>query len=120
MISDTAALNATPVNIRNGASIVRNIQLEQRMKTAAELYVQIYNINAPTVGTDKPVMVLPVPAGNTLLEVAQLSVIFQGPFGGRLHSTALSIACTTTPDGLTAPTGGQEPRVVVDYNQLGA
>ena len=120
MRSETAAANATAVNIRNGASFLKNLKVEQRKLSAPQLYLQVYNTNLPTVGTTKPVFVVPVPAMNANVDAASLSIEAMGPFGGMYFSTALSFACTTTPDGLTAPTAGDEPRVIIDYNQLGA
>lgn len=120
MRSDTPAANATAVVVRNGRTIIKNISIEQRNQAAPVLYLQVFNTNAPTVGTTVPVFVMQAPVGNLTLDNNQISADFQGPLGGFDLSAGFSYAVTTTQTGLTAPTAGQEPRVTVDYNQIGA
>ena len=120
MRSETAAQNATATAVRSGASLVRSVKVEQRATAAGALSLQIFNTNSPTVGTTAPIMVVPVPAGNSTLEASVLDISLHGPLGGLYCSTGLSYACTTTPSGSTNPTAGQEPTVRVDYNQVGA
>jgi len=120
MRQETAAANATAVLVRTGRTVVRSIRVEQRAKTAPVLYLQIFNNAAPTVGTTLPDHVIQIPAGDTNLDAAVLDVTYSGAFGGANFGTAVSYAATTTATGLTAPTAGQEPRVLVDYNQIGA
>ena len=120
MRSDTPVTNATAVVVRNGRTIVKNISIEQRNSAAPVLYLQVFNTNAPTVGTTAPIIVMQSPAGNANLDVNQISSDFQGPLGGFDFSTGLSYAATTTFNGSTNPTAGQEPRVTMDYNQIGA
>jgi len=121
MISKTAALNDTVVAVRTGATLLRSVTMRQPTNDAPQLYVQFWNTAGASVviGTTAPVMVLPVPAGSTKVESASLKVNFEGKHGGRLFSTALSYACSTTHDGLTAPDVGDEPEVTVDYERVG-
>jgi len=120
MRSDTPAANATAVLVRTGRTVVKNISVEQRAPTAPVLYMQIYNNAAPTVGTTVPNDVIEIPAGNANLDVSQLGVDYVGPWGGKNYGTALAFAVTTTNGGSTNPTAGQEPRVTIDYNAIGA
>jgi len=120
MISRTAAANATAVVVRNGATLIKNIKVEQRASAAAALFLQIFNTNAPTVGITAPVEVHRVTAGDASLILTFSKVEFQGMQGGFKLDTGFSYAVTTTPTGSTNPTAGQEPVVEIHYEQLGA
>jgi len=120
MQSRTDAQNATATEVRSGATLLKNFKVEQRTTDAPRLFLQIFNIASPTVGTDAPEVVIPVPAGSGNFDSARLGGQFQGNGGGLYLSTALSYAVTTTHDGNTAPDAGDEPVVILDYEQLGA
>lgn len=119
MVSRTNAQNATATVVRNGRTILKSIKVEQRASAAPVLYLQIFNTNAPTVGTTAPVEVIQVPAGNANVDVNDKKVVYQAKFGGFDLSTGFSYAATTTHDGNTAPTAGQEPTVEIHYETLG-
>lgn len=120
MRSRTEAANATAVAVRNGRTLLKSVRVEQRTTDAPALKLQIFNTNAPTVGTTAPFMVVPVPAGSALLMISFHKEEYQGPFGGVDLGTGFSYAVTTTHDGLTAPDAGDEPVVDIHYEQLGA
>jgi len=118
--SETAAANATAVDVRTGAVLIKNIKVAQRTVDAPRLFLQIFNVHNPSVGSTAPEIVIPVPAGNATLDSASLSVEAMTPVGGLYLSTGFAYAVTTTPSGSTNPDGGDEPRILIDYNQLGA
>lgn len=122
MQSRTEAQAEVVTAVRTGATLLKGVRVEQRTNDAPALYLQIFNVAAAsvTIGTTAPVLVIPVPAGNTIDEMMRLAVQFQGNKGGHYLSTALSYAVTTTHDGSTAPDAGDEPVVVVDYEAVGA
>jgi hypothetical protein len=93
--------------------------VEQRAAAAPRLFLQLFNTNAPTVGTTVPEIVIPVPAGSGTVDEAVVKVVFKGSQGSLVLNTGLAYAVTTTPTGSTGPTGGQEPVVIVDYEPLG-
>jgi hypothetical protein len=116
-----AALAATVQAIRTGATFLSRIRARQLNNTAPVLYLQLFNVasGSVTLGTTVPNLVLEIPAGVASHDGDSLAVKFDGKEGGKKFSTALSIACTTTATGSTAPTAGQEPDVNVDWNPLG-
>lgn len=119
MESRTNAADEVAVVVRNGRCLLKSIKMEQRKSDAPVLYLQIFNTNAPTVGITAPVMVLQVSAGSTNLDVAIDKVIFDGKFGGKYLATGFSYAVTATHDGAGAPDAGDEPTIIVHYENLG-
>lgn len=123
--SRTQAQGITLTAVRNGRCLVRNIRVAQRVAAAPELYLIVFNNNAPTVGTVSPTaqnMVIPVPAGNANVDAAVLDLAWTGKFGGLHFNTGLSYVVATTPNnanGVAGPTAGQEPEVIIDYEPLG-
>lgn len=115
--SRTAAQNATATVVRNGACIINRVRVRQYAGAAPRVYLQLFNTNAPTVGTTAPEMVIPVPAGNTQMAATVQDVNLTGK--GNRFSTGLAYAVTTVHDGAVAPTAGQEPEVIVDWEPLG-
>lgn len=81
-LTTTASTNAA--NIRNAKAVLGEVTISN--VTATACYVKFYNkSSSPTVGTDIPVLTIPVPA-NTTVNMA---------FGlGKVFSTGLSIAVT--------------------------
>lgn len=113
-MSQTRAIqNATALVVRNVPVIVSRIRMRQLAGAAPVLYLQLFNSAAPTVGTTAPRMVLPVPPGNTKRDVATLDVQLSG--NARHFDTALAIAVTTVYNGSVAPTAGQEPEIIIDW-----
>lgn len=119
MQSRTAAQTATATVVRNGAVLLKNIKVEQRAVAAPRLFLQIFNTNAPTVGTTAPELVIPVAAGNANKDSTRNELRAHGEHGGLLLGTGCAYAVTTTHDGNTAPTAGQEPTVTIDYEHVG-
>lgn len=120
MQSRTNAQNATATVVRTGATLIKGIRIEQHSNAAPALCLQIFNTASPTVGTTAPLVVMHVPAGSTKPDYTRLAAQFQGQFGGLHLGTGLSYAVTTTPGGLTAPTAGDEPVIIIDYSAIGA
>lgn len=120
MVVKISALEATGTLIRDGATLLRKIKIKASVSDSPVLSIQVHNSAAPTIGTDAPVHVIQVPAGNTVTPLAEHTFIFVGPKGGYELDTGLYLACTTTHDGSTDPTAGDEPHVTVDYAALGA
>lgn len=118
MVSTTIQ-GATATVLRNGRAQVKSIKVEQWTFDAPVLYLQLFNTNNPTVGTTAPVMVIPIPAGSTILQGPQVKAEFQSEYGGLPFATGLSLAVTTTHDGATGPDAGDEPRVTVHYEIQG-
>ena len=112
------AANATGVTVRTGSTKVKAVRVEQRVAAAPRLYLQLYDAASPTVGTTAPTKVVPIPAGVTDMQAAIYKEALTGTRGGLEFGTALSYAVTTH-DGLTAPTAGQEPVVIIDWEPLG-
>ena len=119
MVSRTEAQNATATVVRNGRTLLKSVLVEQRTTDAPVLYLQIFNTNAPTVGTTAPVEVIQVPAGNANVDVNNKKVEYQTKLGGFDLGTGFAYAVTTTHDGNTAPTAGQEPLVEIHYEAIG-
>ena len=120
MVSRTPAQNATATVVRNGRTILKNVEVRQRLAAAPRLFLQIFNTNAPTVGTTAPEIVIPVPAGDANITLNRNKVEFQADKGGLDLGTGFSYAVTTTHDGSTNPTATHEPEVIIHYEQLGA
>lgn len=118
MVSRTAAANATAVNVQTAAVVIKSVRVRQLKKTAPKLFLQIINKDAPTIGTDRPDILVPIPAGITDQDVMVSKVTYYGPFGGAYLNTAFSYAVTTTAVGLTAPTAGDEPEVEIHYSKI--
>ena len=119
MQSRTEAQDETATVVRNGKCYVKNIRVEQRTTDAPALYLQVFNTNDPTVGTTLPTAVLPVPAGNANRDMAFNEVRCKSEVGGIYMGTGLSYAVTTDSTGNTGPDAGDEPVVVLDYENLG-
>lgn len=119
MRSRTDAANATAVQVRTGRTHIKNVRVEQRKITAPRLFLQIFNVLNPTVGTTAPEMVIPIPAGQANMDLAVLDVPLAAKRGGLELGTGFAYAVTTTHDGSTNPTAGDEPVVIVDYEPLG-
>lgn len=117
--SVTNAANATAVAVRSGRTHLKNIRLTQRTGAAPRLFLQVFNTNAPTVGTTAPEAVFPVPAGDSNLDCTMLDMPLMGKRGGLELGTGFAYAVTTTPSNAVAPTAGQEPKVEIDYEPLG-
>ena len=118
-VSKTNAQTATATVVRNGRTAIKCVQAKQRAPAAPVLFLQIFNTNAPTVGTTAPFSVIAIPAGNANLDISYVKEDYQANFGGKDLSTGFSYAVTTTYNGLTAPTAGQEPEVEIHYEALG-
>lgn len=109
----------TAVVARTGRTKIKSVKVSQRVGAAAQLYLQLFNTASITPGTTTPVLVLLVPAGDTLMDAMQIKYVFTGMRGGIDFSTALGYCVTTVHDGGTAPTAGQEPEVVINWEPLG-
>lgn len=118
MVSTTLQ-DETPLVLRNGRALVKSIQVEQWTPDAPALYLQVFNTNNPTVGTTAPVLVVPIPAGNSALQKTEVKMEFQSQHGGLPFATGLSAAVTTDHNGATGPDAGDEPRVTIHYETLG-
>ena len=120
-VHKTAELTGTVVGVHTGALLLRKIKIKATVLDSPVLYIQIFNTasGSVTLGTTAPIMVLQVPAGNAVTPLAEHTFIFVGPKGGYQLGTALTIACTTTHDGNTAPDAGDRPHVTVDYAPIG-
>jgi hypothetical protein len=117
----TAELTGTVVGVRTGATLLRKIKIKATVLDSPVLYIQMWNTasGSVTIGTTAPTHVIQVPAGNAITPLAEHTIIYAGPKGGMVFGTALSIACTTTHDGSTAPDAGDRPHVTVDYAAIG-
>lgn len=81
----TTAANTNPVSIKAGAGQVFEVSVFN--STASTIYVRLYNkVSAPTVGTDIPIVVIPVTTG-------ALANIAFGQLGKRF-STGIALAVT--------------------------
>ena len=119
MVSRTAAANATAVNVQTAnAVVIKKLRCRQFTKDAPKLFLQVHNKNAPTMGTDLPDIVIPIPAGISAQDAMVTKATFYGPFGGAYLATAFSYAVTTTATGLTAPDAGDEPEVEIHYEKI--
>jgi hypothetical protein len=118
-VSTTNAADEVAVAVRTGKTLITQVEVRQRTNDAPILYLQLFNAAAPTVGTTKPVSVVPVPAGNANVDIATGKYTFNSHFGGMYFATALAYAVTTTPDGSTGPDTGDEPQVDVHYEPVG-
>lgn len=118
MSLSTNLVDEAPVVLRNGRALVASIKVTQFVFDAPALYLQVFNTNAPTVGTTAPVMVIPVPAGSTQWP-EWTKIDFAGKRGGMHFATGLSVAVTTTHDGSTGPDAGDDPQVIIDWEPVG-
>lgn len=107
------------VVIRTGRVALKSVSVRQRVAAAGALFLQLFNTASITPGVTAPVTVIPVPAGNSNLDSTALKAIFAGTKGGGEFTTALGYCVTTTHDGATGPTVGQEPEVIISWEPLG-
>lgn len=188
MINRQAAQGLTPTQIRVGRSLLRAVRIRQWNKSAAKLFVKLFNrqnpvvaitgitnaappvvsaanhgfangdlitiegvvgavgangtweiqnqvtnvsfelkgVAAPGVWTSggsayaQPFAILELPAGDSNRDAMSISSDYDGTFGGRDLSAGLSVSVSSSYHRQTAPTGGHEPDVTVDYEQIGA
>jgi len=123
-VDGTVAVSQAPAT-SGGYTIYRDIDLDEtgisvkgsagqiygwfmHNKAASTLYVKFYNSSgAPTVGTDTPILTIPIPAG------ASANVEF---LGGIACSSGIGIGCTTgVADNDTGAPGANEMIVNVFY-----
>lgn len=114
MVSRTAAANATAVALGAGPFVLTSVKV-RRYVGAAALFLQIFDNNAPTVGTTAPYLVLPIPLFVSGMPEVNQKYPFAGNRGGVRMRSGLSYAVTTTPGGLTDPIAGEEPTVEMYY-----
>ena len=107
----------TLVLVFTGENLLRDVKILQHTVDAPVLYLQIYDVVAPTVGTTAPNHVVRCPAGITG-QVSVMKQTFHSSLGGIHHGTALSFAVTTTHDGNGAPDAGDEPEVILNYHPM--
>lgn len=104
-INSAASTNAT--SVKASAGTVYSITASNT--AASPLYVKLYNkASAPTVGTDVPVLTIPVPAGG----------VVNVPFGTTGHRLATGIALAITAnaaDSDTTAIGASEVKVATAY-----
>lgn len=112
-----AAADETVVAVSSVQCRVKKITVIQHTFDAPVLYLQLHNLAAPTLGTSKPADVIQIPAG-VVGQPAKRVLTYSGNYGGWWLSTALGIGVTTAPDGLTGPTAGDEPEVIIDYEKM--
>ena len=117
MLSRTAAANATATEVRTGAVLIRNARIRQFTAAAPVLYLQIFNVEVPTVGTTAPVEVIRIPAKVTDQQATVTKRTMYSSLGGLYLDTGFAYAVTTTHDGNTAPDAGDEPEVEINYEQ---
>lgn len=110
----------TPVNVRDGATVLRGIIVEQRTVDAPILYLKLFNDATVTVASQAADMVIPIAPGRTDMGGILHKAVFHGPFGGILFDTALTYAVTTlaTVSG-TAPDAGDEPKITLQWGSIG-
>jgi hypothetical protein len=109
----------TAVVIRTGSTKLTAVEVAQRVAAAPVLYLQLFNTASITPGTTAPFKVVNIPAGNVLLDANKIKEVYSGKHGGIEFGTALGYCVTTTHDGATAPTAGQEPEVSLQWEPLG-
>src|SRR5574337_986568 len=105
----------TAVVIRTGATRLKSVEVKQFVGAASQLYLQLFNTASITPGTTAPVKVIPIPAGDTQLDCTVYKENYSGKRGGIEFATALGYCVTTTHDGASAPTSGQEPAVNIQW-----
>jgi len=118
MISANVNVDETGVDVVTANVLLRSVKVLQKTVDAPALYLQLYNAASPTVGTTAPTMVLPIPAG-LASSFATATYKFSANIGGINFGTALALAVTTTHDGATGPTAGDEPDVTIEYHPIG-
>lgn len=91
-----SSVNGTIVpNIRVGATTLYILRVDNTPNGGAASYLQLWNATTATVGTTQADMVVYCPQG-------VITELFLGQ-AGIAFTTALSMACTTTPHGSTNP-----------------
>lgn len=85
-------LTQVPVAVKEGPGHLRGVVAYNA--SASWVFLQVFDDPAPAVGTDKPVMVLPVPPTGAMDHTPTTAIRF---------ANAISIACTATPTGAGAP-----------------
>lgn len=113
-VSTTANANATRVQVRNGATRVKKIEIYVRAASSTRLYLQGFNTYTPTIGTTTPDLVLMIPPGRAVKQKKQ-AVIFASEEGGLYFNTAFAFAVTTTATGSTDPASADQPEVRVHW-----
>lgn len=81
-------------NIRSGPTRVYQVTVDNTLNVAAS-YLAMFNAVTATLGSTVPDMILYVPAA--------VKANFTLDFAGINFATALSLACTTLPNGTVAP-----------------
>lgn len=110
----------TPVVIRTGATRLKSVQVRQRSVVAPVLFLKLFDDATVTVATQAADFSIRVPAGRTQVDATTLKTIFAGKEGGLIFFTALTYAVSVlnTVSG-TAPTAGDEPEVILQWEPLG-
>lgn len=110
--SVTASLSTTVTAVKASAGNVYALVIISPAAAAADAYVQVFNVAAAsvTLGTTAPDLVLKCPAAETAVFLH-----VPGDDDNNLFDTAISIAATTTHDGLTALATASLPTVWVLY-----
>ena len=98
-----SAGNTTPSTVKSSAGTLHSLYIFNT--TATIYYVKFFNKLSPTMGTDSPVLNLPVPASTN---GAGFTLILDAAFG-----TAISVAVTTG-QALTDNTAGTAGAVVIN------
>lgn len=113
------AAGNTAVVIRTGSTKINAVRVEQRVAAAPLLYLQLFNTATVTPGTTLPTKVVMIPAGVAELQAMILKETYSSNRGGLEFGAALTYCVTTVHDGGVAPTAGQEPVVIIDWEPLG-
>lgn len=114
MVFRNAAQDETETLVHTGRCNMRRIKVIQHTFDAPILYLQLFNSVDITLGTTAPTMVIPIPAG-VVGQPNRLVLELETAFGGLHFATGLVLAVTTTHDGSTGPTSGDEPELIIDY-----
>lgn len=99
-------LSNTPVTAHPGAGKV--VGIDFRNRTASDVYVRLFDCLAADVSLTAPV----TPHKDIFLVPANGGRTDDGPYVAYLH--AVSVVCTTTPDGTSAPGTGLFAKVYVE------
>ena len=109
-----ASATATPETATTTASaLLLGIEVDNR-GNADDVYLKIYDSEAPTVGTTVPVIVVKCPGGSRRKQIYGGADGAAG--GGYVFSAGISFACVTDPGtaGTTSPTNAVPVTLIAD------
>lgn len=108
-LSVSALLSTTDTDVKTSAGKVYAVEIVSPSAATAGVTVQVFNTNAPNLGTTVPLDLTFCPAGETVV-----MELFSAGSANR-YTSAISVACTQAASFSAAPATANQPTVYVLY-----